>query len=243
MKKLAMTVLMATVINLAYPLAPMVHAAALPPQLVQLAAQNAVAGQIQQILQVKQALEQGDKAALLGIVSKVALEKAGQTDLVALTSGGTVGGLVETAVKQKVVQDLTERLGPYQNEVAVLSGLLNFNSALTPQSVKDNNSLTGAPQNYKKVLTMTTTAYGPGYLDNGKWGNLTYVGGTVQKGIVAVDPNVIPMGSKLWIEGYGEGVAADQGSAIKGNHIDLAFNTRQEALDYGIKQAKVYILN
>ncbi|MDD4600596.1 MAG: 3D domain-containing protein, partial [Negativicutes bacterium] len=83
----------------------------------------------------------------------------------------------------------------------------------------------------------------PGPLDNGKWNNLTYVGGIVQKGVVAVDPKIIPMGTKLWVEGYGQAVAEDQGSAIKGNRIDLAFNDRQEAIDYGIQNVKVYVLN
>ena len=68
------------------------------------------------------------------------------------------------------------------------------------------------------------------------------MGGKVRKGVAAVDPTVIPMGTKLWIEGYGEAIAEDQGSAIKGNRIDLAFNNRSEALDYGIQPVKVYVL-
>jgi len=89
---------------------------------------------------------------------------------------------------------------------------------------------------------MTATAYAPGALDNGKWGNLTYMGGKVRKGVAAVDPDVIPMGTRLWIEGYGEAVAEDQGSAIQGNRIDLAFNNRSEALNYGIQRVKAYVL-
>ena len=90
---------------------------------------------------------------------------------------------------------------------------------------------------------MTATAYAPGPLDNGKWNNLTYMGGTVQHGVAAVDPRVIPMGTKLWVEGYGEAIAEDQGSAIKGNRIDLAFDKRNDALDYGIQNVKIYVLN
>ena len=50
---------------------------------------------------------------------------------------------------------------------------------------------------------------------------------------MATDPYIIPMGTKLYIMGYGEAVAADVGSAIKGNRIDLAFMSRREALEWG----------
>jgi len=62
------------------------------------------------------------------------------------------------------------------------------------------------------------------------------------RGIVAVDPKVIPMGTKLYVEGYGEAIAADQGGAIKGNRIDLYFDTHQQALNYGMKTVNVTIL-
>jgi 3D (Asp-Asp-Asp) domain-containing protein len=243
MKKLAMMMLMAMVINFSYPLAPIAHAASVEDQLAKMATQNSTVSRVQELLKAKQALEQGDQTALLGMVSQAALQKLGNSPLTAIASSGSVSGAVETTIRQKIVQDLGSQLAPYQKELAVLSTLLNLNAQLTPQSVKDSNSLLGAPQNYKKVFSMTATAYGPGMLDNGRWDNLTYMGGTVKKGVAAVDPSVIPMGSKLWIEGYGEAIAEDQGSAIKGNRIDLAFNNRQEALDYGINPVKVYILN
>jgi len=60
---------------------------------------------------------------------------------------------------------------------------------------------------------------------------------------IAVDPKVIPMGTKLYVEGYGYAIAADKGSAIKGKFIDLYFNTLKEALDFGVKNIKVLILD
>jgi len=94
-----------------------------------------------------------------------------------------------------------------------------------------------------KVLTMVATAYDPCYQCNYPYyGAPSYIGLPLAKGIIAVDPNVIPMGSRLYVEGYGEGIAADQGGAIKGNRIDLCFATHQQALDYGIKTVKVTIL-
>ena len=52
-------------------------------------------------------------------------------------------------------------------------------------------------------------------------------------GVVAVDPSVIPLGTRMFVPGYGEGVAADTGSAVKGNIIDVWFPTREQALQWG----------
>lgn len=60
---------------------------------------------------------------------------------------------------------------------------------------------------------------------------------------IAVDPRIIPLGTKLYVEGYGYAVAADTGSAIKGNFIDVFFNTRSEVTNWGIKYVKIQILD
>ncbi len=62
------------------------------------------------------------------------------------------------------------------------------------------------------------------------------------RGSVAVDPAVIPMGSVLWIEGYGYSVAMDRGSAIRGDRVDLFFNSRDEAIHWGVRKVLVCIL-
>lgn len=102
----------------------------------------------------------------------------------------------------------------------------------------------GASFRYHTTLTMLATAYGPGPEDNGQWAGGPTADGVhyVERGIAAVDPAVIPLGARLYVEGYGFAVAADTGGAIKGNRIDLAFGTRQEALQYGMKDVIVYIL-
>lgn len=95
-----------------------------------------------------------------------------------------------------------------------------------------------------KTLTMVATAYDPCYKCNYPYyGAPSYIGLPLGYGIIAVDPKVIPMGTRLYVEGYGEGIAADQGGAIKGNRIDLCFATHQQALNFGIKTVKVTILN
>ena len=61
----------------------------------------------------------------------------------------------------------------------------------------------------------------------------TATGLPVGHGIVAVDPNVIPLGTRMYVPGYGEAVAADTGPAITGVRIDLWFPTQKEALAWG----------
>ena len=59
---------------------------------------------------------------------------------------------------------------------------------------------------------------------------------------IAVDPSVIPLGSKVYIPGYGEAIASDTGSAIKGNKIDLFFNSKDECAKWGRQNVTLYIL-
>lgn len=61
--------------------------------------------------------------------------------------------------------------------------------------------------------------------------------------VISVDPTVIPLGSKVYVEGYGEAIAGDTGGAIKGNRIDVFFPSQQDAINFGVKQLKVTILN
>lgn len=96
---------------------------------------------------------------------------------------------------------------------------------------------------YVEVREMVATGYEPGPISTGEWSDgLTFTGLKAQRGVVAVDPTVIPLGTKLYIEGYGEGIAADIGGAIKGNRIDLCFDTYEEAIQWGRRTVKVYIL-
>lgn len=99
--------------------------------------------------------------------------------------------------------------------------------------------LSGAPSSYKKKLTMHATAYTA--FDTGNSG-YTAGGNRLQRGLVSVDPNEIPLGTQLYIEGYGYALADDTGGIINGDRIDLAMNTRQEALQFGYRDVVVYIL-
>ena len=103
------------------------------------------------------------------------------------------------------------------------------------------------PMAYSKVLTMNASAYTADYASTGKnpgdkYFGICATGMKAQYGVVAVDPKVIPLHTKLYIEGYGFAIAGDTGGAIKGNKIDLFFNTRSEALQFGRRDKVVYIL-
>lgn len=61
--------------------------------------------------------------------------------------------------------------------------------------------------------------------------------------VIAVDPSVIPLGSRVWVEGYGEAIAGDTGGAIKGNKIDVFISGQDSAMAWGVKTVKVKVLN
>jgi 3D (Asp-Asp-Asp) domain-containing protein len=63
-----------------------------------------------------------------------------------------------------------------------------------------------------------------------------------KQGVIAVDPRIIPLGTRVYVDGYGYALAADTGGAIKGNKIDVCFETHDEALRWGMRNTKVYVL-
>ncbi|HZK57603.1 MAG TPA: ubiquitin-like domain-containing protein [Clostridia bacterium] len=106
---------------------------------------------------------------------------------------------------------------------------------------------------YSKVLTMTATAYDLSFQSTGrkpgdKYYGVTASGTKIRPGVAAVDPKVIPLGTKLYIEStdktqdYGYATAEDKGSAIKGNKIDLFIENAQDVKKFGRRTVKVYIL-
>jgi 3D (Asp-Asp-Asp) domain-containing protein len=97
--------------------------------------------------------------------------------------------------------------------------------------------------NYSAVYTMNASAYAPVVACCGKSDGITASGMKAGYGVVAVDPRYIKLGTKLYVEGYGYAIAADTGGAIKGYKIDLCYNTYKEAVNYGRKNVKVYVLS
>jgi len=107
---------------------------------------------------------------------------------------------------------------------------------------------------YSKVLSMRATAYTASFADTGKRPGdpgfgITYSGVKARRGIIAVDPKVIPIGTRLYVQiagdtpDYGYAVAGDIGGAIKGDLIDLYFDDSSTVINWGCKRCKVYILD
>jgi uncharacterized protein YabE (DUF348 family) len=95
---------------------------------------------------------------------------------------------------------------------------------------------------YSRKLTMRATAYSPEDPSLKKYGGKTATGIKAARGVAAVDPAVIPLGTRLYVNGYGFALAADTGGAIKGNKIDLCFDTLSEARKFGTRTVTVYML-
>lgn len=95
----------------------------------------------------------------------------------------------------------------------------------------------------ERTLSVTSTAY-TAHCDGCSGTTSTGINLIKNPGrkVIAVDPNVIPLGTRVWVEGYGEAVAGDTGGAIKGNRIDVFVPDQTEASNWGRKPVKVKIL-
>ena len=100
---------------------------------------------------------------------------------------------------------------------------------------------------YLRRVTMNASAYTAGVCCTGKGPDhplygVTASGRLVEHGIVAVDPRVIPLGTRLYVEGYGFSLAADVGGAIRGYKIDLFMEDLSDALRFGRRDLYVWVL-
>lgn len=157
----------------------------------------------------------------------------------------------------KLVQRLLAEMGFYVGEIdgifgnGTLQGVRDFQtvSSLVPDGVVGPETLAAlkrsegagiSPSRYSRSLTMNASAYSR--FDSGN-SSYTCRGNLLRKGLVAVDPNVIPLGTRLYIPGYGYAIADDTGGAIRGNTIDLAFDSHEEAIQFGRRRITVNILD
>lgn len=150
-------------------------------------------------------------------------------------------------VSKKVVSDVVAK-EPVNKIVSVGTlAVLNLSRGDTGES-----SINASNIAYKNVIRAQATAYTADFASTGKrpgdrgYGK-TATGTTARRNpsgysSIAVDPKVIPLGTKLYIEGYGYGIAEDTGGAIKGNIIDVFFNSNSECIRWGRRTVNVYIL-
>src|SRR5699024_7365116 len=107
---------------------------------------------------------------------------------------------------------------------------------------KSSSSSSNSDSGSGKSMTMDATAYGP---DCAGGTGVSATGMDLSDGpkVIAVDPSVIPLGSKVWVEGYGEAIAGDTGGDIQGNRIDVLYPTESEASKWGRKSVEVKVLD
>ncbi|MDF2500340.1 MAG: hypothetical protein K0Q77_1054 [Anaerosporomusa subterranea] len=112
-------------------------------------------------------------------------------------------------------------------------------SALVSTGSRSTVATSRGSLRFRHAIQMEATAYLP---SDGEGHGITYSGIPARHGVVAVDPRVIPLGSRVFIPGYGVAIAADTGGDIKGKRIDLCMEDSNDAWSFGRRMVKVYIL-
>ena len=109
----------------------------------------------------------------------------------------------------------------------------------------EGGTVPGTNLRFSQLLSFQATAY---YCEPWESG-ITYTGTQARVGAIAVDPDIIPLGTKMYIVSadgeylYGYCVAEDTGGAIQGNIVDLFFNTYEECIQFGRRDVLIYILD
>ena len=157
--------------------------------------------------------------------------------------GGRKTALADTVEEQKAKPYVAAEPAPVSLPAAEV--------AAEPEPVEEAPKQTtvdieGETYDFIEEFDMSASAYtaaSSGKSESSKSYGITATGIRAERGVVAVDPKVIPLGSKLYIVGYGFALAADTGPSIKGNKIDLYYETLSEARKFGRQNVKVYLLS
>ena len=149
----------------------------------------------------------------------------------------------ETAVQQNDLIKTGEAVVDPPGET-VVEPINDIDNAvnLTSDTYDENENINYTDEgfSYTAVMSMEATAYLP---SDGDGYGITATGIPATYGVVAVDPDIIPLGSRVYIPGYGEAIAADTGGAIYGYRIDLCMENYYEAMDFGRRTVTVYLLD
>lgn len=146
-------------------------------------------------------------------------------------------------------EDYKKTKGAYEKNLVALNNAEKKLKAQETKKVQASKPTTYTPKEYtswKKMLVESTayTKYENGdELAGRKWGDLTASGQKVRYGIIAVDTNVIPLGTEVYIPALNKVfVALDTGSAINGNKIDIYFDSLQQCVSWGRKYGmEIYV--
>ncbi|MFN0677346.1 resuscitation-promoting factor [Listeria monocytogenes] len=140
-------------------------------------------------------------------------------------------------IKENVTSNKTDKVvvrGTKEKMVATPVSNVSTSSATSSSSSSASSTPSGG-----KTYKMESTAYSGG-------GTTAYgINLSANPGlkVIAVDPRIIPLGSKVWVEGYGEAIAGDTGGAIKGNIVDVYFPNESQCYSWGRRMVTVKVLN
>ncbi|EKZ4426543.1 resuscitation-promoting factor [Listeria monocytogenes] len=140
-------------------------------------------------------------------------------------------------IKENVTSNKTDKVvvrGTKEKVVATPVSNVSTSSATSSSSSSASSTPSGG-----KTYKMESTAYSDG-------GTTAYgINLSANPGlkVIAVDPRIIPLGSKVWVEGYGEAIAGDTGGAIKGNIVDVYFPNESQCYSWGRRMVTVKVLN
>lgn len=167
---------------------------------------------------------------------KTVLENRSVKDLYTLSTGNNfkLSSLAEVAShlsgsEAKITNTVGKVLSTAKEEAPISGSSSKVNTGNTYSNAKGESFV------YKKAFDVSATAYIA-------TGNRTASGTWPKRGTISVDRRVIPMGTLMYVEGYGFGRAEDTGGAIKGNKIDVFVDSYKEARNWGRRTVKVYII-
>jgi hypothetical protein len=163
MKKLAIAALLTAAMTIAAPVSVVAARSAVVDEVLASAiAQNPSAAKVQELLEIKQEIDQGDHQALLGRVNQAVMDQMGHGDIAPVTAAvmnaSDLRTVAETAVRQKVETRMSELIAPYQPQITLVGGLL-ANTGLVPASLKDGLAASGLAPNYRQLLETALTTY------------------------------------------------------------------------------------
>lgn len=182
------------------------------------------------------------------VVSEKEVQDISSSFLALATEGEAVQtAKTKIAAKEKAEKEAAEKAAAEKaaaEKAAKEQAAREAQAAAEKEATEQAAAQAATTQPVGQTFIMESTAYSSDPADTLGGGTVTATGQNLLTNpmAVAVDPNVIPLGTRLYVEGYGEAIASDTGGAIKGNIVDVHFSTYEQCIQWGRRQVKVTIL-